>query len=139
MAKGTHHRSSPPSPAPPRPTDGELAILGSLWEVGPSTVRQIHEHLGCETAYTTVLKLLQIMTVKGLVERDESSKTHIYRAAQPAAQTQRHMLKDLLERAFAGSAANLVMQALAAKRATPEELAEIRRMVNAYEQKEEQS
>jgi predicted transcriptional regulator len=124
---------------PPRPTDGELAILGALWAAGPSTVRQVHERLGRDTAYTTVLKLLQIMTVKGLVVRDESARTHIYRAAQPAAQTQRHMLKDLLERAFAGSAANLVMQALAAKRATPEELAEIRRLVNAYEQKEEQS
>jgi BlaI family transcriptional regulator, penicillinase repressor len=136
MAKASHHRSF--SPPPPRPTDGELAILGALWEAGPSTVRQVHQRLGRDIAYTTILKLLQIMTVKGLVERDESSKTHIYRAAQPAAQTQRHMLKDLLDRAFAGSAANLVMQALAAKRATPEELAEIRKLVNEYQQKEEQ-
>ena len=136
MAKPSHHRSL--SPPPPRPTDGELAILGALWQAGPSTVRQVHERLGRDIAYTTILKLLQIMTVKGLVERDQSTKTHIYRPAQPAAQTQRHMLKDLLDRAFAGSAANLVMQALAAQRATPEELAEIRRLVNAYEPKEEQ-
>ena len=125
-------------PKTPRPTDGELSILGVLWEDGPATVRKIHERLGRDTAYTTVLKLLQIMTAKGLVQRDESNKTHIYRAAQPAAQTQRRMLKDLLERAFAGSAANLVLQALAAKRSSPEELAEIRRLVNEYQQTEEQ-
>src|SRR5579862_4581772 len=87
----------------PRPTDGEMAILRVLWDQGPATVRQIHEKLGRDTAYTTVLKLLQIMTEKGLVSRDESARTHIYAAAQPAAQTQKLIIKDLLDRVFAGS------------------------------------
>ncbi len=97
MSKAT---APPRPPRLPRPTDGELAILRVLWDGGPATVRQIHDKLGRDTAYTTVLKLLQIMTVKGLVQRDEAARTHIYAAAQPAAQTQRHMLKDLLDRAF---------------------------------------
>jgi BlaI family penicillinase repressor len=119
----------------PRPTDGELAILRVLWDHGPATVRQIHERLGRDTAYTTVLKLLQIMTEKSLVLRNEATRTHVYAAAQPAVQTQRQMVKDLADRAFAGSSANLVLQALAAKRATPEELAEIRRLLDEHEQK----
>ncbi len=122
----------------PRPTDGELAILRVLWDDGPSTVRHIHEKLDRDTAYTTVLKLLQIMTVKGLVHRDEAARTHIYAAAEPAAKTQRHLLKDLLDRAFAGSSTSLVLQALATKRATPEELAEIRRIVNERTEMEKQ-
>lgn len=118
----------------PRPTDAELAILQVLWKHGPATVRQVHETLGQETAYTTILKLMQIMAEKGLVRRDESSRTHVYEAARPAEQTQRAMVKDLLERAFAGSSAKLVLQALAAKRATPEELEEIRAIVDRFQQ-----
>jgi predicted transcriptional regulator len=121
-----------------RPTDGELAILRVLWDRGPATVRQIHETLGRDTAYTTVLKLLQIMTDKGLVTRDESARTHIYAAAQPAAKTQRQLVKDLLDRVFAGSSAKLVLQALAAKRATPEELAQIRKLLDEHQKKEQQ-
>ena len=100
----------------PRPTDGEMAILRVLWDYGPATVRQIHEKLGRDTAYTTVLKLLQIMMEKGIVSRDESIRTHVYSAAQPAALTQKQIVKDLLDRVFAGSSSNLVLQALAAKR-----------------------
>ena len=117
---------------PPRPTDAELAILSVLWERGPSTVRDVHDELNRHTAtgYTTVLKLLQIMTEKGLVVRDESARTHIYAPASTQDQTQRQLVTDLLDRVFDGSAAQLVMQALAAKKATPEELAEIRRLLN---------
>ena len=116
-----------------RPTDGELAILRVLWEQGPSTVRQVHAKLGRDTAYTTVLKLLQIMTEKGLVRRDESSRTHIYAAAETAQKTQRLLLKDLLDKAFGGSAADLVLQALATKRASREELAQIRKLLDEYQ------
>ena len=117
----------------PRPTDAELAILRVLWERGPSTVRQVHEVLGRErpTAYTTALKLLQIMTEKGLVWRDESERTHIYHARLTEEQTQRQLVRDLLERAFGGSASKLVMQALAARRASPEELGEIRKLIDS--------
>lgn len=110
-----------------RPTDAELAILRVLWAQGPSTVREVAAEMGRESAYTTVLKLLQIMTDKGLVRRDESSRTHIYRASRSERATQRQLVRDLADRAFGGSAARLVMQALAAKKASPEELAEIRR------------
>lgn len=115
----------------PRPTDAELAILRVLWERGPSTVRQVHDVLLRErpTAYTTALKLLQIMTEKGLVRRDETDRTHIYHARLSEEQTQRQLVRDLLDRAFGGSASKLVMQALAARRATPEELGEIRKMI----------
>ena len=115
----------------PRPTDAELAILRVLWERGPSTVRQVHDVLTQErpTAYTTALKLLQIMTEKGLVRRDETDRTHIYHPRLSEEQTQRQLVRDLLDRAFGGSASKLVMQALAARRATPEELGEIRKLI----------
>jgi predicted transcriptional regulator len=120
------------NPLVPRPTDGELSILRVLWELGPSTVRQVHDVLsrGRPTAYTTALKLLQIMTEKGLVRRDESDRTHIYHARLSEEQTQRQLVRDLLDRAFGGSASKLVMQALAARRATPEELVEIRQLID---------
>jgi BlaI family transcriptional regulator, penicillinase repressor len=115
----------------PRPTDAELAILGVLWERGPSTVRQVQDVLNEQrpTGYTTVLKLLQIMTEKQLVSRDESDRTHVYRARWTQSETQRQLLDDLLERAFGGSATTLVMQALSGSKATPEELAEIQRLI----------
>ena len=115
----------------PRPTDAELSILRVLWERGPSTVRQVHDVLSRErpTAYTTALKLLQIMTDKGLVRRDETERTHVYHPRLSEEQTQRQLVRDLLDRAFGGSAAKLVMQALAARRATPEELVEIRKLI----------
>jgi BlaI family transcriptional regulator, penicillinase repressor len=121
------------TPAAPRPTDAELAILRVLWERGPSTVRQVHEVLSRERpgAYTTSLKLLQIMTEKGLVRRDETDRTHVYHPRLSEEQTQRQLVRDLLERAFGGSSSKLVMQALNAKRATPEELGEIRKLIEA--------
>jgi predicted transcriptional regulator len=119
------------SPAP-RPTDAELSILRILWDRGPSTVRQVHDVLARDrqAAYTTALKLLQIMTEKGLVERDERDRTHVYRARCGEEQTQRQLVRDLADRAFGGSAMKLVMQALATKRASPEELRDIRKAID---------
>src|SRR6476646_8451520 len=116
----------------PKPTDAELAILRILWERGPSTVRQVHEALARDrqAAYTTALKLLQIMIEKGIVERDESDRTHIYRARLSEETTQRQLVRDLLDRAFGGSAGKLVMQALATRRASPEELRDIRKAID---------
>lgn len=117
-------------PARRKPTDAELGILNVLWTRGPSTVRQVAEALGREAGYTTVLKLLQIMTEKQLVVRDERARTHIYQAAYTEDQTQRQLVSDLLDRAFGGSAAKLVLQALAANKTSPEELAEIRKLLD---------
>jgi predicted transcriptional regulator len=114
-----------------KPTDAELAILAVLWSRGPGTVRQIAEHMGREAGYTTILKLLQIMTEKGLVVRDEAARTHIYAAAYTQDQTQRQLVTDLLDRAFDGSAAKLVLQALAGRKTSPEELAEIKKLLRA--------
>ena len=113
-----------------KPTDAELAILRVLWSRGPSTVRQVAAAMDREAGYTTVLKLLQIMAEKGLVTRDESARTHVYAPAYTEDQTQRQLVMDLVERAFDGSAAKLVLQALASKKATPEELDEIRKLLN---------
>lgn len=112
-----------------KPTDAELAILTVLWSRGPSTVRQIAEDMGREAGYTTILKLLQIMTEKRLVVRDEAARTHVYQAAYTQDQTQRQLVTDLLERAFDGSAAKLVLQALAASKTSPEDLAEIKKLL----------
>ena len=103
-----------------------------LWDLGPCTVRQVHEVLSREraAAYTTSLKLLQIMTEKGLVSRDERDRSHVYHAKLTEEQTQRQLVRDLLDRAFGGSASKLVMQALAARRASAEELSEIRRLID---------
>lgn len=119
----------------PRPTDAELALLRVLWDRGPSTVRQAHEVLsaGKDLGYTTVLKTLQVMTDKGLVVRDETERSHVYAAARSESDTQRSLLGDLMERAFAGSAAQLVMQALQAKPASKAELEEIRRLLDHVE------
>ncbi|HEX4565843.1 MAG TPA: BlaI/MecI/CopY family transcriptional regulator [Vicinamibacterales bacterium] len=123
----------------PRPTDAELAILRILWERGPSTVRHVHEQLARErvAAYTTALKLLQIMTEKGLVERDERERTHVYKAKLSEDQTQRQLVRDLLDRAFGGSAGKLVMQALATKRASADELREIRKVIDGVKSERE--
>jgi len=113
-----------------KPTDAELAILRVLWARGPSTVRDVAREMGRESAYTTILKLLQIMTEKRLVRRDESPRTHVYEAAWTEGQTQRQLITDLLERVFDGSAATLIMQALAAKKTSRKELAEIRKLLD---------
>jgi len=121
----------------PKPTAAELAILRVLWEQGPCTVRQVHDILsaGRTTTYTTTLKLLQIMTDKGLTVRQEQGRQHIYRARHAEEETQRRLVGDLLDRAFGGSTPKLVMQALASRRASPEELREIRRLLAARKEK----
>jgi len=123
----------------PRPTDAELEILCVLWQRGASTVREVHDALIENTpmGYTTVLKLMQIMTDKGLVRRDENQRAHVYRARVPQQETQQQMVRDLLRRAFDDSAAQLVMQALASKKTSPQELAEIRQLLDAFERGEQ--
>ena len=112
-----------------KPTDAELAILRILWTRGPSTVRDVATEMGREEAYTTVLKLLQIMTDKQLVRRNEAERTHVYEAAHSEAQMQQHLVADLLDRAFDGSAATLVMRALSAKKTSAKDVEEIRRLL----------
>ncbi|HQX80640.1 MAG TPA: BlaI/MecI/CopY family transcriptional regulator [Vicinamibacterales bacterium] len=120
-----------------RPTDAELAILQVLWDRGPSTVRQVFEALADarETGYTTTLKLMQIMAEKGLVSRDESARTHIYEAKASRDLTQRRLVSDLLDRAFGGSAATLVMQALSSHPTSAAELRDIERLIADYKGK----
>ena len=117
---------------PPRPTEAELEILRVLWERGPSTVRQVHEALAAAraTGYTTSLKLMQIMADKGLVTRDESSRTHVYAPRVSQESTQRQLVTDLVDRAFGGSAADLVLRALSSHTASDEELREIRKLID---------
>jgi BlaI family penicillinase repressor len=120
---------------PPRPTDAELEILTVLWSQGPSTVRQVHENISRRkpTQYSTVLKFMQIMSEKGLVRRDEKQRAHIYEAAQPREWTQQRLAGDLLQRAFGGSAKNLLVGALSARKASKQELAELRNLLDDYE------
>jgi predicted transcriptional regulator len=120
---------------PPKPTAAELEILRALWRNGPATVHQIQPALerGDRVTYTTVLKLLQIMTEKGLVKRDETSRPHVYRADVPETQVKRRLVTDLLDQVFEGSAMGLVVQALSAKRATPEELRQLRELLDQIE------
>jgi BlaI family penicillinase repressor len=119
----------------PRPTDSELEILATLWALGPSTVRDLHTAIEARkpTQYTTVLKLLQIMTDKGLVRRDEKQRAHIYEAARPKEATQRQLAGDLLTRAFNGSAQSLMMGALTAGKTSKKELSELRKLLDEYE------
>ena len=121
----------------PKPTDAELEILTVLWSRGPSTVREIHEIVAHRkpTQYTTVLKLIQIMTAKGLVRRDEKQRAHICEATQPREWTQRQLAGDLLQRAFDGSARSLMMGALSACKASKTELAEMRKLLDEYEKR----
>ena len=118
-----------------RPTDAELEILRVIWQRGPCTVRQVHDEVSPrrKTGYTTVLKLLQIMTEKGLVERDESQRSHVYTAASGEEETQGQLVGELMNKAFGGSAAQLVLRALSNKPASAEEIAEIRRMLDELE------
>lgn len=127
-------RKSPPLP---RPTDAELAILRVLWERGPASVREALEAVNARRpeplGYTTVLKFLQIMTEKGLAVRKEKDRGHVYQAAVPQAQTKRHLVRDLMERLFDGSARELVLEALGAHKVSPQELREIRRLLDDFE------
>ena len=123
---------------PAKPTEAELSILKVLWRQGPCTVRQVWDQISPEqrTGYTTVLKIMQIMAEKGLLERDERQRSHVYKPRQSQDQTQRQVVGHLLERLFAGSAPSLVMQLLATRKATPEELAEIRKLLDQAEGKQ---
>lgn len=119
----------------PKPTQAELEILAVLWELGEATVRQVHATLERrrETGYTTVLKLMQIMVEKGLVARDEAARAHVYKAAPRKEEMQGQLLDDLLDKAFGGSAAQLVLQALSRRKARPDEVVAIRRMLDEFE------
>ena len=120
----------------PRPTDRELTILRILWDNGPSTVRQVNEAMNADgsTGYTTTLKLMQIMTDKGLLHRDDSQFKHIFKPALTEAKAQKQLVGDMLERAFSGSAKKLVMRALSAKKISAGELASIRKMLDEFEE-----
>lgn len=121
-------------PASTRPTDAELTVLRVLWKRGPRTVRQVHEELGGDrpVGYTTTLKLMQIMAEKGLVERDETNRSHVYRARLGETQTQGQLVRDLLHRAFGGSARKLLVSALDEAKASPREMDEIRKLLDTY-------
>jgi predicted transcriptional regulator len=117
-----------------KPTNAELAILRVLWRLGPCTVRRVHAELAQSrrraVGYTTVLKLLQIMADKGLVARDDAARSHVFTAQVSEAATQRRLVAELVDRAFGGSALRLVQQALAGKRVSPQELRELRRLLD---------
>jgi predicted transcriptional regulator len=127
-------------PSAPRPTDAELAILRVLWARGPSTVREVHTAMSDKrtVGYTTTLKLLQVMTGKGLVTREERGTQHIYRARHSEQHMQRRLVRDLVDRAFGGSTSQFVLQALASRRTSPEELDEIRRLLDTYAKDKEE-
>lgn len=120
-----------------KPTASELEILRVLWARGPSTVREVHEALSEKKSlgYTTVLKLLQIMTAKGTVRRDEGQRAHVYQACQPATETKRQLVGDVLERVFEGSASELMMHALDGRRTSRKELNELRRLLDECERR----
>lgn len=122
----------------PRPTEGELELLRILWDLGPSTVRDIHQEISSHRplGYTSVLKLLQIMTEKGLVEREEAGKAHIYRAAAEQHETQDQMVRDISDRLFSGSAAQLAMHALALEPVNDQELEELRNLIEQKRQRQ---
>ena len=130
--------SRPPSKEPeppPLPTDAEIAILAVLWRQGASTVREVHDALGKDIGYTTTLKLMQLMFEKGLVVRNERYRSHLYEARAPKEQTQRQIARDLMKRAFDGSAKSLVLGALAAEPASPKDLDEIRSLLDELEER----
>jgi predicted transcriptional regulator len=120
---------------PQRPTASELEILRVLWARGPSTVREVYEALREQKSlgYTTVLKLLQIMTAKGTVRRNEDQRAHVYEACQPATETKRQLVGDVLKRVFEGSASELMIHALDGRRTSKQELEELRRLLDEYE------
>jgi BlaI family transcriptional regulator, penicillinase repressor len=127
MATSTHRK----------PTSSELEILHVLWEHGPSTVREVHQTLTEKRpiGYTSVLKLMQIMTAKGTLRRNEEQRAHVYEAEQPAEKTKRDLAQDVLQRVFDGSASELMMHALSGRKANKEEIEEMRRLLNEHERK----
>lgn len=126
---------------PKQPTSSELEILNVLWERDSATVREVYEIISAAKpiTYTTVLKLMQIMTDKGLVERDEQGKAHLYRAKIARNDTQKGLVDDLLEKVFRGSAMQLVQHLLDSKKTSPEEMKEIRKMINKAEKEAKES
>jgi BlaI family transcriptional regulator, penicillinase repressor len=120
------------------PTPSELEILQVLWSRGPSTVREVHDALSAvkQLGYTSVLKLMQIMTAKGLVTRSETHRAHVYEAQEPAEKTKQQFAEDMLQRVFQGSASELMLHALAGRRSSKEELKELRRLLDDYERKQ---
>ena len=119
-----------------RPTEAELRILAVLWEHGPLTVRKVFEHLDGKTGYTTVLKLMQIMADKDLLLRDERGRSHIYIPAVPQERTQKRLVGDLVHRAFGGSLRKLLVAALSSQRTSPQDLQEIRKLIDEWEEKD---
>ena len=124
-------------PKTPKPTEAELEVLSVLWSRGPSTVRQVHEALSPrrDVGYTTILKIMQLMADKGLVKRDTSQRTHVYAPADSSSHTRRRLVRDLIDRAFDGSARGLILEALASKRPTKAETAELRALLDELEGK----
>jgi BlaI family transcriptional regulator, penicillinase repressor len=125
----------------PSPTPAELGILQVLWTRGPATVRQIHNVMRAQRAigYSTTLKMVQIMTEKGLLLKDESVRPQVFKSARPQKQTQLQLIDELIQRAFSGSASKLVLRAASAKRITPRELAEIKEMIETAKQRKDRS
>lgn len=123
-----------------KPTESELLILNTVWGLGSATVRGVFQKLGDEhqMGYTTVLKLMQIMRDKGLLECDTTVKPQVFTASRPRQQTQKQLLRDLVDKAFDGSPGNLVLQALSVRKSTPEELAQIRAMLDKLQKEEPQ-
>jgi predicted transcriptional regulator len=119
--------------AMPLPTEAELEILNILWALGPSTVRDVHTASAKDTGYTTILKQMQVMAEKGLLSRSERYRSHVYEARIAKEQTQRQLTRSLMQRAFDGSAKNLVLGALSSQKVSAKDLAEIRRMLDEYE------
>ncbi len=117
------------------PTEAELEILNILWAAGPSTVRDVHTQSSKDTGYTTVLKQMQVMVEKGLLERSEKFRSHVYEARIAKQQTQQRLTRNLVQRAFDGSAKNLVLGALSSEKVTSSELAEIRQMLDLFEKR----
>jgi predicted transcriptional regulator len=121
---------------PPQPTDAELEILQVLWSRGPSTVRDVHEALPArDVRYTTVLKTMQVMHDKGLLDRDESVRSHVYSAKLKQSATQRQLVREFMDRVFDGATEQLVLHALSARDVTPAEVDEIRRMLDEYDRR----
>jgi predicted transcriptional regulator len=122
---------------PPKPTDAELEILTTLWSIGSGTVRDVHSVINRRRSaeYSTILKFMQIMTEKGLVVVDQSQRAHVYTAAKPREYTQRQLAGDLLQRVFSGSAKGLFVGALSARKASKKELAELRKLLDEYQER----
>ena len=131
----TSHSSHRQSTAPPLPTAAEVDILAALWRLGPATVREVHDALDKDSGYNTTLKQMQLMMDKGLLVRTERFGAHVYESAVPMEQMQKRIAGDLMRRVFGGSAKNLVMGALGAQSASKEDLAEIRKMIDALDKR----